>query len=1056
MIKAKSKTQYTTKLGFRIKCGIWTLACCLFAFSALAQSLPQNGTQTPTTPQGNTDTGTGTNTSTTEEADSSSVSGTLASRCSTTGCAKMYPEDNISQLHHKYESAGNPCAFNNCVSGDVGGCSYGSSQLECNRGSFKTFLTYLKSSNPTIWNQLGGGSVESMNSRACSAPASSFASTWKSMCSNPQTAASFEAVQEKYMQKTYYDSAANSIRKNYGIDFDKLSPELQMSLFSAAVALGSPGGVNNLMKSIKNNIGDPSKMSEEELLEAMYVRRDYFYGSSSESIRNSVQKRNAREGSEAIESLKIRKAWEEEQKKPADQRKSYEEVVKEVTGRDACTGSQSARVDCGASGASGGPNTGGGSGGSGSSGSSGGSGSEAYKDYGDKDCSPSQYKGSYGNCMMCPLFTVIFNTASQIAKLTYDKMALPVVTVVLVAWALWIATQVLKFVSSFKTKDAPTLINELLPKSFVVLIVVLFLQADSGTFFAMLMEPIFNTGFKLAQMAASDQACSISQYALMQDGGLPVSMGQSILCALQAIQNRLVDTLALGAATMCVAFFVKGTLFIFPSLPYLLSGLLIFCGAGIVIIVFPYLLVDSIFQLTVACALLPAAIGAYAFKKTQGYAKKVWSIFMNAIFNFVFMSLVIYVLTGAIENTINEGGVGKLTDSNFQESILTTFVWGGVTLLKIIFILLLTWVTLDEVNTFASQFAPSSVPGGSARAIGGMAAKGAKDLGLKAVGGAKKVGGALAENAKERFGDMRRNAQARSLQKHGVEKVITDKAGNIIGRTYTVQGKSWAKGRNKTKTLTIMNNGTKLIETSKDYGNGKIVKTRSDGYLKQVQTLKRDEKTGEASIVSSNLEIESAGLKAARNSDGSLNMSSLNVALKDSAFSEKMVKAAVLQQYAKDSGMSIPANITEDTINITQDEDGREVVEIVNKGEGKAAQALRMHMPLEEGRNRVLVESAYMDKDGNETSYATDGMINRKRVAVLNQQTGKYDTSERYGLSQYYAQRTEYGVDVNGDLSNVFEKHGGLAYSAKEQEKIKKVLLKQRQKSKPGRVGELR
>lgn len=1052
MIKVKSKKDYTIKLGFRIKCGIWALTYCFFAFSALAQSLPQNGTQTPAPTQENTNTGTGTDTNTstaTTEETSSSVVGSLASRCTTTGCAKMYPEDNISQLHHKYESAGNPCAFNNCVSGDVGGCSYGSSQLECNRGSFKTFLTYLKSSNPTIWNQLGGGSVESMNARACSAPATNFASTWKSMCSNSQTAASFEAVQEKYMQKTYYDSAANSIRKNYGIDFDKLSPELQMSLFSAAVALGSPGGVNNLMKSIKNNIGDPAQMSEEELLEAMYVRRDYFYGSSSESIRASVQRRNAREGSEAIESLKIRKAWEEEQKKPADQRKSYEEVVKEVTGRDACTGSSSASVDCGASGASGGSGSGGGSSGSGS-------GSESNSEYGDKNCSPSQYKGSYGNCMMCPLFTVIFNTASKIAKLTYDKMALPVVTVVLVAWALWIATQILKFVSAFKTKDAPTLINELLPKSFVVLLVVLFLQADSGTFFAMLMEPIFNTGFKLAQMAASDQACSISQYSLMQDGGLPVSMGQSILCALQAIQNRLVDTLALGAATMCVAFFVKGTLFIFPSLPYLFSGLLIFCGAGIVIIVFPYLLVDSIFQLTVACALLPAAIGAYAFKKTQGYAKKVWSIFMNAIFNFVFMSLVIYVLTGAIENTINEGGVGKLTDSNFQESILTTFVWGGVTLLKIVFILLLTWVTLEEVNTFASQFAPSAVPGGSARAIGGMAAKGAKDLGLKAVGGAKKVGGALAENAKEKLGDMRRNAQARRLQKHGVENVITDKAGNVIGRTYTIQSKSWARGRNKTKTLTIMNNGTKMIESSKDYGNGKIVTTRSDGYLKQVQTQKRDEKTGAVSIVSSSLEIQSAGLKAARNSDGSLNMASLNVALKDSAFSEKMVKAAVLQQYAKDSGMSVPANITEDTVNITQDEDGREVIEIVNKGEGKASHTLRMHMPAKEDKNRVLVESVHIDRDGNETSYATDGMVNRKRVAVLDQKTGKYDTHERYGLSQYYAQRTEYGVDVNGVLSNVFAQHGGMAYSEKEQEKIRKVLLKQRQKSQPGRIGELR
>ena len=205
-------------------------------------------------------------------------------------------------------------------------------------------------------------------------------------------------------------------------------------------------------------------MSEEELLEAMYVRRDYFYSSSSEAIRNSVQRRNAREGSEALESLAIRKAWEEEQKKPANQRKSYEEVVKEVTGRDACTGNQSASFNCTASGASGGSGAGGGSSGSGGGSGSGGSDSSSQKS--DKDCSPSQYKLSYGDCMMCPLFTVIFNTASTIAKLTFDKLALPVLSVVLVAWALWIATQILMFVSSFKTKDAPTLIKTLLNKSF--------------------------------------------------------------------------------------------------------------------------------------------------------------------------------------------------------------------------------------------------------------------------------------------------------------------------------------------------------------------------------------------------------------------------------------------------------------------------------------------------------------------------------------------------------------------------------------------------------------
>ena len=1039
---------------FYIAHGILAMLCCI-SFSAFAQSLPAESESEPAPtfhipefkPQTSAlGTDAENTTSSSESEEEENTSNALSSRCSSTGCAKMYPEDNISQLHHKYESAGNPCAFNNCLAGDIGGCSYGSSQLACGSGSMKTFLKTLQSTNPTIWNQLGGGSVDSMNARACSAPATDFASKWKGVCSTDSSAAAFENAQEQYMQKMYYDVAANAILKEYGIDFNNRSPELQMALFSAAVALGSPAGAKNLLKSVKNNIGDPAQMTDAELLEAMYTRRDYFYGSSSEAVRASVQRRNAREGSEALESLKIREAWEAEQQKPKSEQKTYEEIVKEVTGKEACSGSQSGNFNCDASGASGGPGTG-----SSSSGSSGDSNS-GDSIYSNKNCSPSQYKIGYGSCMMCPLFAVIFNTASYIAKLSFDTLAMPVFSVVLVAWAIWIAFQILMFVSSFKTKDAPTLIKTLLNKSFVVLIVVLFLQADSGSFMAMLMDPIFSTGFKLAQMASSDEACSIEQYALMKDGGLSVSMGESILCALQAIQKKLLDALSLGVSSMCLAFYVKGKLFIFPSLGYLFSGFLIFGGAGIVIIIFPFLLIDSIFQLTVAAALLPAAIGAYAFKLTQKYSKKVWDIFMNAIFNFVFMSLVIYILVGSIENTLSQSPVGKLDDSSYQEAILTTLVWGGVTLIKILFILLLTWVILEEVNSYASQFAPSVVPGGAGRSIGGMAAKGTKDLGLKAVQGAKTVGKAVGENIKEKAGDMRRNAQMKNIQKHGQKQDITDEKGNVIGHTYTIENKSWLKGRKKTKTVTVMNNGTKMLESSKDYGNGKVVTTRSDGYLKQVQVTQKDEKTGEIKVVSSSVEIQTAGLKAAREPDGSLNRVSMELALKNSAFSEKMIKAAVVQQYAKQSGMQIPQNVTEDNIKISKDKNGREIVEILQKGENGNSNILRMQMPTADKPNRVMLESIQKDKEGNEVTLATDGMVNKRQHKRFNKEKGQWESSEHYAMSEYYAQRSKYGVDIDGDLSQIFEKHGGLAYSPEEQEKIRKAFVKHRQKSKTASI----
>lgn len=951
--------------------------------------------------------------------------------CSSDGCAKMYPADDISELHHKYEAGGNPCAFNKCASGDPGSCSYGSSQLACGPGSMKSFLTSLQKTNPNIWAALGGGSVEQMNKRACTAPASDFSSRWKNLCNGSYKDA-INKAQQDYMKKEFYDKAANAIKKEYGIDFNTMSSELQMALYSAAVALGSPGGAKKLIKSVKDNCGDPKTLSEEALLECMYKRRDYFYGSSSPAIRASVQRRNAREGAEAAESMKIRKAWEAEKAKPSNPPKTYEQIVQEITGKTACAAGQSGSFDCSASGASGE-----------------GSGAKGYE---NKTCSPSEYKSTYGSCLFCPLFQVVFNTASKIAKLSFNKLSTPVMTVVLIAWAIWIAMQILTFISSLETKDAPTLIKTLLNKTFVVLIVVVILKADSSTFFSLAMEPIFNTGFKLAQMAVTDGTCP-STYNILPDGGLPASMGTSILCTIEAIQGRLMATMSLGAASICIAFYVKATLFIFPSLPYLIIGILIWCGAGIVIIIFPFLMLDAIFQLTVACALLPAAIGCYPFKSTQDYVGKVWNSFMNAMYNFVFLSIIILILTKAIEITVTGSGVDELTDENFQEAIVTTLAWGGVAVIKIVFVLLLAWAILDEASDFAGKFAGSLTQGGIGRQIGGMAAMGTKKLGLKAWGGAKAVGGAVGENIKEKVGDFRRDLTAKRLEnkaiKQGAKRVEEkDDQGNVIGYSYEVKSKSWARNRNKTETITVMNNGTKMVTTTKDYGGGKIVTTRSDGYLTQTETSVNGE------VKKSDISIQTAGLKAIRNRDGTMNMTALNAAMKNSAFSEKMIKAAALQQYAKQSfpGLDTNFDMREKNIKFGTDEQGRQVLEIVNKEEGKASKTLRLMMPAAGETGRPLVEHEQTNAEGKTTSHATDGMINRLRAVGTDPKTGEDKIVDRYAVSGSYAKKSTYPVDSHGQFLEIFERNGGTAFGAEDQEKMRKQFMKNRLEGKPSKI----
>lgn len=956
--------------------------------------------------------------------------GSGGSECSS-NCAKMYDANDLAGIAHKYESGGNYCEVGS-VKGDPGGVSYGSIQMTCKTGGFQTFLPTLKK-YPKLWSALGGGTEQQMLARACTPPPTAFIQKWKGICKNSELAGLMKQAQDAGTKKDYYDKAAGYVR-GFGIDLNQKSPEVRMAIQSAAIQLGA-GGVSKLLNSVKKNIGDPSKMTDEELLEAMYRQRGNFFGSSSESVQKSVKNRFAREHAELAESMKIRKAWEAEKAKPSNPPKTYAQIVQEITGKKPCAQGEKNNFNCSGS----------------LDGAAGGSG--GAKGYESKTCSPSEYKSTYGSCLFCPLFQVVFNTASKIAKLSFNKLSTPVMTVVLVAWAIWIAMQILTFVSSLETKDAPTLIKTLLNKTFVVLIVVVILKADSSTFFSLAMEPIFNTGFKLAQMAVTDGTCP-STYNILPDGGLPASMGTSILCTIEAIQGRLMATMSLGAAAICIAFYVKATLFIFPSLPYLITGLLIWCGAGIVIIIFPFLMLDAVFQLTVACALLPAAIGCYPFKSTQQYVGHVWNSFMNAMYNFVFLSIIILILTKAIEVTVTGSGVESLTDENFQEAIVTTLAWGGVAVIKIIFVLLLAWAILDEAADFAGKFA-SALTSGSARGgdnigrkIGGMAAMGTKKLGLKAWGGAKTVGGAVGENIKEKVGDFRRDLAAKRIEnqvKNGKGIMKTDENGNV---TYEIKGKSWARNRNKTQTVTIMANGTKMITTTKDYGNGKIVTTKSDGYITQTET------SVNGKVTKSEASIKTAGLKAIRNRDGTMNMTALNAALKGSAFSEETIKAVALQQYAKQSfpGLDTNFDLTEGNIKTTTDEQGREVIEIVNKGDGKSSKTLRMTMPAAGETGRTMVELEQTDDKGKTTSHATDGMINRLRAMGTDPDTGEKKMIDRYAVSEFYAKQATYPVDSHGQFLEIFERNGGTAFGAEDQEKMRKQFMKNRLEGKPSKI----
>lgn len=483
----------------------------------------------------------------------------------------------------------------------------------------------------------------------------------------------------------------------------------------------------------------------------------------------------------------------------------------------------------GSNGGGNGGSGGGSSGGGGNGGSAGGSQATPPNDHSDKDCNPQIFRKKLETCLFCNLFKVAFNTSSEIAKKAYETFAKPVANVVAVIFALWIAFNLIKFLSGFQVQEPKRFLKELINKAFVVIFVFVLLYSDSATFMGLALEPIFNTGFKLAMMAMDGDFTSCSNdYGITAGGGLPASMGNNIVCTVKIIQDKLTDVLSIGTASFCVSWYVKN-FYIFPHLGYLISGGLIWLAALLLLFIFPFLMLDAVLHLAVACALLPAAIGAYAFNATEKYVKKIWETFLHAMFQFVFLTIVLMILFKAIEVTMGnvvDGSVkAEFINAGRWEKLLKELSWTGISFLELVFILLLGWAVLGQIAEFAKSFAGSLASGGIGSKIGGMAASAAvkgfkrtvapalnivrKDAGHAIASATAPVRAAVSRGAK----NVQNKAFAnKAFQKfRGIEET-TDANGNT---TYSY--KSWLLRRDKTRTLENVN-GETVITTTKNTG----------------------------------------------------------------------------------------------------------------------------------------------------------------------------------------------------------------------------------------------
>ena len=691
----------------------------------------------------------------------------------------------------------------------------------------------------------------------------------------------------------------------------------------------------------------------------------------------------------------------------------------------------------------------------------------------DPDCVYATVIASYeqAGCFFCKPFLVMFNAASRMAKVAYDKLAGAVKIVVIVAFAVWLAFNILKFISSFEIKEPRMLINLLINQSFRVLLVILLLSGPIESILNMTLDPVFLTGLKIAQLGGglvvgeNPAECNLGDLAVIgsDQGGLSPDLGNGIICTIKSIQDQIMDLFAVARVSWCLAWEAT-TMFIIPHFGYLLTAIVFFIAALLILFIYPFLLVDSILKMAVAISIFPAALGAFAFKSTSQYLQKVWNIFLNAIFTFIFLTLIILIITTIAKQEMNE-----IITEDIKNGMLANILWWTVGAAKILFVLFLGWAVLSEAKSFADKFAESiqfQVNWGTSKkpvtgiglstgsSVGAATKWVGKKTGKMALKGGKFVGNIAKEKAsfgmkkfredhkddewhKKLFGGEAHDENGEVMKDEKGNTMYEDNQTRISSAWNRILDKGKTKGNTKFgRALNKVNdklhsdtssyrsferdeNGNVMETVTKKNRDGSTEVTRSDAYG---SITERTDADGKKSIAI----MPNRALGKIAKKNGKVDRESLRAFQQNSLFTEKEKNVMVMNQLINarmDEAISAQlANLSNDgerEITSGVDENGNAYINISQtNSDGSTVTYTANFSNDHEG---VMTSVEFMDQHGAGVAFVTDGIIQRKTEISLDK-NGNEVRNDMYSVSGEYLERSPYPVFSDGKLSGSIPK----------------------------------
>ena len=656
----------------------------------------------------------------------------------------------------------------------------------------------------------------------------------------------------------------------------------------------------------------------------------------------------------------------------------------------------------------------------------------------DPDCNYDAVNRRYSEygCFFCKPFRIIFNTASVMAKKAYDLFAKAVIPLIAVGFAIWLGIIIMKTVSTFNKVEPRIFIKTILGQTFKVLVIVLLLSAPLQQIMDYTIDPVFTTGLKMAQLSApyslnDPSACGLTD-TVIEDGGLSTKLGNGILCTVKSVQDQIMSIVALGRVCHCLAWTHVIMGFI-PNLAYLVTALVLMLVGFMLIFIYPFLLVDTILKLAVVVTLLPLAMAAYALN--MNYLKKIWETLLNAMFTFIFLSLIITIIASVADSYTKD-----ILTSELFSSRLGAVLWFTTGGMKLAGVCLLGWALLGEIKPFSSKFG-----GGIKMDIGGKVGGDAAQLGNQFVAkpvekAAGKVVAATASGLHKNVSHLHRQINAARIQRFGTAAVddngnlMLDDNGNQMYIDRSLRPRNlWNKFRGRETYRSYEKDANGNVSESKivlkgDYtvgSDGKVSMT-GDGVKKVVQ---RDafgvlEKAQNANGTTSvNLKVK-MGRRKLLDKNGAIDKHTLDMFMQNSLLSDDERQAAIVQQLVEERmGNYVgakPGNAYKKRkVKTIKDAKGNDhiIVEQINQNGTLST------FEAEFGKDgRVMTTVKTVNGNGDGVEYKTDGIV--QRMAVTENGKVHYE----YGVSKKYANiarpvYTNGAMDRRIDSENVmFEK----------------------------------